>query len=270
LLQAALFSAIEVAKFDEEHQTRLADEAVLLAESAVVDAGQRLRILGVDEDIRDLIGHADRADDAAIDDDVTRYQIIAPFDGSIITKSAVPSQRADLVDLLFTLADLSTVWVSASIPESDVAKVPSVRGGPIRLTATAYPGRVFQAELLSVGSLVDPLTRTVPLLAALDNSDRVLRPGMFTRILLDAPAAEKTLTVPASAVVEIEGRRGVFSPQGVADDGASFTFRPIETGREVGDRIVVKSGLNEGEVVVAGGAFVLKSELVLQNEPDEE
>lgn len=269
-LQAALFSAIEQAKFDAAQQKRLADQAVKLAESSVIDAGQRLRILGVEENIPDLIDHADQADRAAVDDDVTVYRIVAPFDGSIITRSAVPSQRADPNDLLFTLADLSTVWVSASIAESDVAKVPSVRGGPIRLTAAAYPGRVFEAKLLSFGSLVDPLTRTVPLLAGVDNAERLLRPGMFTRILLDGPADERSLTVPTSAVVEIEGRRGVFAPVSKGSEAETFAFRPIEVGREFGDRTAVKSGLKEGELVVAGGAFVLKSELILRNEPEEE
>jgi cobalt-zinc-cadmium efflux system membrane fusion protein len=269
-LQAGLFSAIEQARFDAAQQKRLADQAMKLAESAVVDAGQRLRILGVDENIQDLIDHADKADKTAVVDDVTLYRIVAPFDGSIITKSAVLSQRADPIDLLFTLADLSTVWVSASIAESDVAKVPSVKGGPIRFSAAAYPGRIFEAKLLSVGSQVDPLTRTVPLLAGADNPERLLRPGMFTRILLDAPASEEALTVPAAAVVEIEGRRGVFLPGTTDGERTSFTLRSIEVGRETGDRIVVKSGLKEGDVVVASGAFVLKSELILQNSTDED
>ncbi|APW62693.1 efflux RND transporter periplasmic adaptor subunit [Paludisphaera borealis] len=269
-LQAGLFSAIEQARFDAAQQTRLANQAMKLAESAVVDAGQRLRILGVDENIQDLIDHADEADKAAVVDDVTLYRIVAPFYGSIINKSAVLSQRADPIDLLFTLADLSTVWVSASIAESDIAKVPSVKGGPIRLSASAFPTRIFEAKLLSVGSLVDPLTRTTSLLALIDNSERLLRPGMFTRILLDAPASEEALTVPAAAVVEIEGRRGVFLPGAADGERTTYTLRPIVAGRETGDRIVVKSGLKEGDVVVAAGAFVLKSELILQNTNDED
>jgi multidrug efflux pump subunit AcrA (membrane-fusion protein) len=93
---------------------------------------------------------------------------------------------------------------------------------------------------------------------------------MFTRILLDAPVSEAVLTVPAAAVVEVEGRPGVFRPQGEDADRRMFALRPIETGRRVGDRIVVESGLEEGDVVVAEGAFVLKSELVLQSTPDDD
>lgn len=269
-LQARLFSAIEQAKFDAEQQRRLADQALKLAESAVVDAGQRLRILGVDEDIQRLLDHADEAQDAARDEDVTAYRIDAPFDGTIITKSAVPSQRADPIDLLFVLADLADVWVTANIPESDLAKIPTIEGGPVKLTATAYPDRVFEAKLLSVGAMLDPMTRTVPLLARTENADGFLRPGMFARILFDGPDSESALTIPASALVEVEGKPGVFRPEATADGSQEFALRDIEIGREVGDRVVVKSGLAPGDRVVARGAFALKSELILQSQGDDD
>ncbi|AMV38862.1 Cobalt-zinc-cadmium resistance protein CzcB [Planctomyces sp. SH-PL62] len=269
-LQAKLYSTIEQARFDAEQQRRLADQALKLAESAVVDAGQRLRILGVDEDIQELLDHADRAQDAARDEDVTAYRIVAPFDGTIITKSAVPSQRADPIDMLFVLADLSNVWVTANIPESDLAKIPTIKGGTVRLTATAFPDRIFEAELLSVGAMLDPTTRTVPLLARTENPDGLLRPGMFTRILFDGPAAEPALTIPSAAIVEIEGRTAVFQPGGGPTEAPSFALRNIDVGRRVGDRVVVASGLREGDAVVAKGAFVLKSELILENEPEED
>ncbi|WP_165249127.1 efflux RND transporter periplasmic adaptor subunit [Paludisphaera soli] len=269
-LQAKLFSMIEQARFDAEQQRRLADQARQLAESAVVDAGQRLRILGVDEDIQSLLDHAEQAQVAAKDEDVTAYRIEAPFDGTIITKTAVPSQRADPIDMLFVVADMSDVWVTANIPESDLAKIPSIEGGLVRLTTAAFPDRDFEARVLSVGALLDPTTRTVPLLAKTGNAGGFLRPGMFTRILFDGPTSEPALTVPAASLVEIEGRTAVFRPQDGPADAPSFTLRHVEVGRQVGDRVAVKSGLAEGDVVVAKGAFVLKSELILQNEADED
>ncbi len=267
---AKLLSAVEQVKFDAAQQARLAHEGLKAAEAAVIDAGQRLRILGVALDVQSLIGEADRVDDKGIDDDVTLYQLVAAFDGTILTKSAVLSQRADPADLLFTLADLTDVWVTASVPESDLAKIPNVRGGPVRLSATAYPGRTFNATLLSSSALVDPLTRTVPLLARAENPEGLLRPGLFARIHLDAPVSETVLTVPAASVVEVDGRAGVFRPEGSDPDRPTFGLCSIVPGRQVGDRVVVESGLKEGDLVVAGGAFVLKSELILQNTPDED
>ncbi len=273
-LQAKLYATIEQVKFDAAQGKRLADQRVRRAESDVIDAAQRLRILGVSEDIREILDHADKADTLAVDEDVTLYRINSPFDGTIIKKDAVASQKAELNDVLFTVADLSTVWVTANIAESDVASVPKIKGGAIRLSATAYGDRLFPARLLSVGAMVDPQTRTVPLLAQTNNQDGLLKPGLFVRILLDSPTTEQALTVPHAGVVEIEGKSGVFVPAKTggtaATDQHAFTFLPIETGRDAGDRVVVKSGLKEGDVVVASGAYQLKSELILQNQTEEE
>lgn len=273
-LQAKLYAAIEQAKFDAAQEKRLADMKVQRAESDVIDAAHRLRILGVSEDIRELLEHADRANQVSVDEDVTLYQIDSPFDGTVISKDVVVSQKAEPNDMLFTVADLSTVWTTANIPESDLAKLPRIEGGAIRLTSAAYGSRVFPAKLLSVGAMVDPQTRTVPLLARSDNQDGALKPGLFVRILLDSPTSEKALTVPHSAVVELEGKSGVFVParlgEGQEKDHQTFSFRPLELGRELGDRVVVKSGLKEGDIVIAGGANQLKAELVLKNEPEED
>jgi cobalt-zinc-cadmium efflux system membrane fusion protein len=273
-LQAKLYAQIEQAKFDAAQEKRLADQRLRRAESEVIDAAQRLRILGVSENIRDLIDHSDKVETLAVDEDVTIYRITSPFDGTITKRDAVTSQKADANDVLFTITDLKTVWVTASIAESDVASVPRLKGGTIRITAPAYPARVFTASLLSVGAMVDPQTRTVPILAQTDNHDGLLKPGMFVRILLDSPTTELALTVPHSAVVEIEGKSGVFIPApaagGSAPDHKSFTFHPIQVAREAGDRVVIKSGLKEGESVVAGGAYQLKAELILQNQVEED
>lgn len=269
-LQASLFSAIEQAKFDAAQQTRMAHQTLKLAEAAVVDAAQRLRILGVDENVQNLLDHADEVEKTRQEDDITLYQIVAPFDGTIITKSVVPSQQALPTDPLLSLADLSNVWITANVAESDLAKVPSVAGGSIRFITTAYPDREFEAKLLTVGVEVDPLTRTVPIRAQTGNEDGALRPGMFARILFDGPSSEPSLTIPSSAVVWIEGRPGVFRPEGSDPEHPAYVLRPIEPGRQTEGRTVVKSGLKEGDEVVSAGAFALKSELILQNSADDD
>ncbi len=271
-VQAKLEAAIEQVRFDAAQEKRLADQQVRLAESAVIDAAQRLRILGVPEDIRSLLAHADLAYKIALDEDVTVYKIVAPIEGTIIKRSdiAVPSQKADLNDELFNLADLRSVWVTANVSESDLAKLPKIRNGVFRLTATAYPNREFSALLLSVGAIVDPQTRTVPILAETDNRDGLLKLGMFVRINLDSSATETALTVPASSVVEIENAKYVFVPLEKGPQNRSFRLQAVECGQKAGDRVVIKAGLKTGDVVVSTGAFLLKSELILQNQQDEE
>jgi membrane fusion protein, heavy metal efflux system len=266
-VQAKLEAAIEQVRYDAAQEKRLADQALHQAEAAVIDAARRLRILGVSEDIPSLLAHPEQANAVAINEDATVYPIVAPFDGTIIKKRpiAVPSQRADPNDVLYTLADLRSVWVTANVNESALAKLPRIEDGSIRFQATAYPDREFSARLLSVGAVVDPQTRTVPLLAQTDNPDHLLKVGMFLRISLDSSATEPALTVPAAAVVEIESLKYVFVPAGREGDHHNFTLKPVEVGRQAGDRIVIKTGLKEGDQVIASGAFFLKSELILQN-----
>jgi membrane fusion protein, heavy metal efflux system len=265
--QAEFEAALEQVRYDAAQEQRLAAQKVQLAEAAIIDAAQRLRILGVSVDIEELLAHAANVTDSA-HEDVVAYQITAPFDGTIITKAAVPSQKAEMNDVLFTLADLSNVWVQANVDESEFSLLPKAMDGTIRLTAAAYPGRTFEARLLSVGAVVDPTTRTVPILAEIPNLDGILKLGMFVRIVFDSAAREDALTVPTAAIVEIEGRKGVFVPTG--KDGRSFVFHPIKLGRESGERTVVRSGISQGEAVVSHGAFFLKSELILRNQTEED
>jgi multidrug efflux pump subunit AcrA (membrane-fusion protein) len=269
-MQAKLTGAMEQVRYDAAQEQRVADQAMKQAEAAVVDAAQRLRILDVPVDIPHLLEHAEEGNNLSITEDVTGYRITAPFDGNIIKKFAARGQKADMNDVLFVLSDLSTVWVKADVPESDVAKLSQLQDGTIRFRATAYPGREFQARLISVGSVVDPQTRTVPILAQTENPDGLLKAEMFVHILLDSSAVEEALTVPSAAVVEKDGAKFVFVPGGKDAPPRTYNNTPVEAGRQAGDRTVIKAGLSPGDVVVASGAFFLKSELILQNEPEEE
>lgn len=270
--QAVFEGTVEQSRFDANQQYLVAAQQVRRAEADVIDAAQRLRILGVSENADALLAPRDDAESVKqlAAEDVTAYEIAAPFDGTVIARSAVVSQKAEVNDVLFTVADLSTVWVTANIPESDFALLPALKKGAIRVSATAYPGRTLDAKLLSVGASVDPTTRTVSMLAETKNPDGLLKLGMFVRIMLDTSIEAETTTVPAAAVVEVEGKAGVFVPSGADKGGGTFAFRPVKTGRHAGDRIEIVSGLSPGRPVVTRGAFVLKSELILQNETEEE
>jgi RND family efflux transporter MFP subunit len=268
--QAKFEAALEQIRYDAKHEKRLADQQVLMASAAVIDAAQRLRLLGIAVDLVETVDHADKVlTDARVadTDDITAYPITAPFDGTIIARSAVPSQRAELADVLFTLADLSRVRVQADIHESNFSALAKLNSGTVRVSATAYPGAPFAAKVLAVGAVVDSTTRTVPLIAETDNADGRLKLGMFVRVTLDSSRTERLLTVPEKAVVEIEGKAGVFLPD---RDGKTFQFHTVTPGRTLQGRQAIASDLSEGQRVVGQGAFTLKSELILQNDTEEE
>ena len=267
--QAEFEGVVEQSRFDANQQANIAARAVRAAEEAVIDAAQRLRILGVEEDMAvALTAAVDMSVAKLAEDDVTAYDVAAPFDGTVIARTAVVSQKAEMNDPMFTIADLSSVWVMVNIPESDFALLPSLQKGKIRVSAAAYPGKAFDARLLSVGATVDVTTRTVPMIAETGNGEGLLKLGMFVRIALDTSVDAKVVTVPGSAVMDIEGTKGVFLPEG--KDGLKFAFKAIKIGRESGERLVVTSGLTPGTQVVSHGAFELKSELILQNQKEED
>ena len=264
--QARFEAALEQARFDATQGARLADQAARSAEAAVIDAAQRLRILGVPEDIHRAIAPGVGSAPGGYED-VTAYPIAAPFEGTIVARSVVPSQRVEPIEPIFTLADTTNVRVTANVPESRVGLL--AMGRPVvRFGAEAYPGRTFEGRVIFVGEEVDPKTRTVAILAETPNTEGLLRPGMFVRIVLDAPGTTPSLTVPAGAVVEVDGKPGVFRP-GV--EPRSYLFHPVAlVGPEANGRRRIGSGLAAGDAVVSAGAFALKSELVLQNETGED
>jgi RND family efflux transporter MFP subunit len=238
------------------------------SEAAVIDAYKRLQLLGVTHGTGDpLSEQVDVLAQMASSEDVTAYPLVAPFDATIISTNCVVSQRADLNDVLFTLADLSTVRVVGNISEAELGALPSLKNGHVRMTAAAYPKRTFEAKMLYTSPNVDPMTRRVSLVAETQNPDGLLKLGMFVSMHLESANMERVLTVPAAAVVEIEGKKGVFVP---GPDSRTFILRNVITGRDSADRVVIKSGIDPGQKVVTQGAFMLKSELLLQNTPEEE
>ena len=266
--QARFDGALEQVRFDVSQQDRIARQSVRNAEEMVVDAAQRLKILGVAEDIGDLLAHPERA--SALppgSEDVAAYPILAPFDGTIVSTSTVISQRVEPTDTLFVLADLSKVYAVANIDESRFGILPGLGGGKVHLSASAYPGRQFDSRMLYTGAEVNPVTRIVRLVSETDNPDGLLKLGMFVNIVLDTAATEKATTVPVGSVVEVDGKSAVFVP---GEGERRFDIRPVKLGREALGRQVVTDGLKPGDRVVVAGAFVLKSELLLQQEKEEE
>lgn len=266
--QAKFEASLDQVRYDVAIQKRQADQKVWQAEANVIDAVKRLQILGVNEKTDDALSKsADISNEATAAEDVTAYPLLAPFDGTIVTMSAVYSQRAEPNDVLFTLADISSVYAVASIPESDFAVLPALKSGTVRLIAAAYPGRTFEAKMLYTGASVDPTTRRVRLVAEMPNPDDMLRLGMFVQIRLDSPHTERVLSVPVAALIEIDGKPAVFVPDA---DVRTFTLRHVTPGRSAAGYQVITSGLSSGDKVVTNGAFTLKSELILQNEPEED
>jgi Cu(I)/Ag(I) efflux system membrane fusion protein len=177
----------------------------------------------------------------------------APSAGYVTRYAAVLGTRADPETVLYEIADLSSVWVVASVHERDLA---SVRAGtPARFTWTAGKPEAVTARVDLVEPALDEATRTGRVRLVVSNPDGRLRPGQFGDVELELPAAEG-LFVPRDAVIRTGEHEYVYVDTG----GDRFEPRTVRTGLLRDGRTQILDGIAEGERVVTRGSFMLDSE----------
>lgn len=187
-----------------------------------------------------------------------QFTVTAPFAGQVVVRDASIGEMADPADTLFTVADLSRVWIELNIFERDLVRVHV--GQSVAVSTSAYPDRVFQGRIVFVGSILNPENRTVAARVEIPNADGALKPGMFATANIQVGAGGPVVVVvPQDAVQEVEGRKVVFVP---GDSAGEFRPQPVEIGDPIdGGRVTIRSGLAPGARIVARGAFALRSEL---------
>jgi RND family efflux transporter MFP subunit len=249
--EATLRAMCEEFRFQARQQARQAEIKLKEAQAAHDVVRSRLLILGYTPEQVDAMDPVKEGAAAA------RFEIKAPFAGTVVEKHAVRSERVGPTFQMFQIADLSDVWVQADAFEADL---PLLRGLGKRGVVFRAPAAEIEqrpAEVVYAGDLVDRASRSLTVTAAAKNPDRALKPGMYVEVGLPRGGPEPVLQVPTAAVQRYEGKAFVF----VHAKGDEFRRVDVELGREAGDRVEVKSGLKPGDAVVAAGGFVLKSEL---------
>jgi multidrug efflux pump subunit AcrA (membrane-fusion protein) len=183
--------------------------------------------------------------------------IDSPASGYITDFNALPNQYVQAETKLYTIADLSTVWVNANVFQTDVGALKP--GIPARVTVDAYPGRTFKGRIDQVLPQVDATTRTVPVRFVFKNPGTALRPGMFVNVSIAVPLGRQ-LVIPTSGVLHSGTRDIAFIDHG---DGY-LEPRDIEVGPRLDDHVVVLKGLKVGERIVSSANFLVDSESQLQ------
>lgn len=183
------------------------------------------------------------------------FPVQAPLAGTVIERKAVLGELAKPDQPLFTIADLSTVWLEANVPENDLGRVRV--GARARARVAAYPDQVFEGKVNHLAGALDKETRTAKAIVQLDNARRLLRPEMFASMAIDSGGARRVLAVPESAVTLVQGLPTVF-----VEEAAGFEPRPVELGERAGGMVVVKRGIAPGDSVVHEGVYALKARLL--------
>jgi len=224
------------------------------------------------ENLRTLVGSRLEADptDAAAGESpgesgsLSALVLRTPFDGIVEDVFITRGERARVGDKLFVVADTSMLWVRAQIHERQWTAVEVSDGQPVRVVVPGADVHETTAVVNHVGATVESESRSVPLVAELKNTDAHFKPGMFVWVDLPQGDSRDALAVPVSAVMQHDGKSFVFLPDGPE----RFRRVDIATGVESGDSIEVVRGLAAGQQVVSRGAFVLKSELLLEQEAE--
>ncbi|WP_370679521.1 efflux RND transporter periplasmic adaptor subunit [Comamonas sp. GB3 AK4-5] len=204
-----------------------------------------------------------RADVAAVADQLAQmgapskagsrgaYVLRSPINGRVVEMNgAQGAYWNDINESVMTVADLSTVWLSASVNERDLASV--TVGQNTHISLNAYPNQTLEGKVRYVGELLDPETRSVKVRVAVDNQDGRLRPGMFAQVRFDGPVHQATV-VPTSALLQ----SGVGTRVFVEQSAGHFVPREVQVGAQQGQQVEITDGLKAGERVVVNGGVLL-------------
>lgn len=189
--------------------------------------------------------------------------VIAPISGTVIEKDAVIGELSGPDKSLFTIADLSTVWIEANLSERDLGKI--APGAAAGITVTAYPNETFHGRVTYLSSTVDADTRTVKARIEVPNPAGRLKPNMFASAAIEtASAAVASMRVPNDAVVLLQGQPTVFVAK-----GEGFEPRAVQPGERSNTSTEIKSGIADGESIAVSGAYALKARMLKSQIGDE-
>ena len=217
-----------------ENELAVATAGLEQAHAVDDDVARRLRLFGVSANQRDAVA-----------------QLRSPINGEVIEMSVAPGEyRSDTAAPVIAIGDLARVWVVASVPENALARIQT--GQPVTITVAAYPDDLFEGRITRVAGALDPETRSVRVIAELENTARRLKPEMFTRVRYAGPA-RRVVTVPVGAIVQDERRTTVYVERAKGE----FERRDVALGPRRQDAIVVTSGLTSGDRVIVDGTMLL-------------
>jgi len=197
---------------------------------------------------------------------IAKKTLIAPFDGQLGIRQVNVGQMINAGQQVVGLTSLDSLYVDFALPEQHLSKLK--KDLEVRVRADALPGREFKGKLTAINSMLDPVTRNVPLQATFENPDHALHPGMFAKVEVMLPETKKTIVIPGAAVSYAPYGDSVFVIEKQKDPKTgkeSLVLRQqfVRIGETRGDFVSVTQGLKGGEEVVGTGVFKLRNGMVV-------
>ncbi|MER3447523.1 MAG: efflux RND transporter periplasmic adaptor subunit [Candidatus Dadabacteria bacterium] len=232
-----------------QSDSKQAESDLRSAKAVLLAARSRLHLFGKsDEEIKKIEkeGKLDR---------ITK--VLSPISGTITSRKVGPGQyvRVDNADPIFTIADLSTMWVIADVYESDIPFIEL--GQPVEVHVAAYPNQVFKARISYIGASADPNTHRVPMRCVVKNDGQKLKAEMFAQLHVLTKSGVKSPAVPIDAIIYDGGRTSVW----VERKPNQFIRRDVIIGQVQNGNVQIISGLQPGSKVVSKGSLFLSNAL---------
>jgi membrane fusion protein, heavy metal efflux system len=185
-------------------------------------------------------------------EDGGRIVVRSPLAGVVAARRVTPGSRVEGGAPLFTIVDPSVLWLRVNVPAAQGSDVSRASGAEFQVEGAA---RTWVARrVVSIGSVIDSLSRTIPVLYEVDNRDGALKVGANARVAVRTGRRETGVLIPADAVLDEDGRPVAY----VQPEGESFEKRTLTLGAREGDRVLVRSGIAAGERVVTGAAYQVR------------
>ncbi|HCS51283.1 MAG TPA: hypothetical protein DIW81_06770 [Planctomycetaceae bacterium] len=257
LAETAFLTARDLAKFSVA-------QAKMKAEADVSEADRQLNLAW--QSLETLLGYKEDKETANLSDEeaLSRLEVRAPFAGNVESRGFANDERVMRGASLIVLANTETLYVEASIRESDWSATALKQGTIVKVLVPALEDRMFDAKVHYVGREVQAETNSVPLVATIDNQEGLLRPGMYVRVTIPIGTPHEALSIKPESIIQHENQQFVFVD---LQDG-KFKRCDISTGQSSEEWVEVTEGLSQGQLVVTDGAFLLKSEFLLRGESE--
>jgi len=237
LVEIGAASRQELERIHAEHAAQIAE---------VESARSRLQLLGAAVD-----GSAPSQTQQS-----ATTSVPAPIDGIVTERIANVGLNVDPTRKLFTVVDLSSVWIVADVYERDLQRV--WEGARATVTTTAYPDHALEGRVSFIDPQLNTTTRTAKIRIEVANPRGDLRLGMYADVAIVSPGTTSALSVPKDAIQNVRDRQFVYVAS--ADDSTRFVEREVRLGRAVDDRVEVLAGLSAGDSVVSKGSFFVRAE----------
>ncbi len=189
-------------------------------------------------------------------------QVTAPFDSRVVATNIIKGEVVEITHTMFTVADLSTVWVSADVPEKNLPLIRPICEASrmeqkVEVLLTAYPGEVFHGDVTYLDDFFGDDTPAMSLHLEVPNSERKVKPNMYATVRVHSLPEQNVLVLPESAIQRERDRQFVF----VRHNTTTFQARDVQVGESNGREVRILDGIRDGESVVVSGTFILTSEL---------